>query len=407
MPTAIRSASLAALFALLPLGACAPPEVDGDGDAAELTPESGCSAQTEVILWTARRDLHQVAKYLDPGAPCTHYYLSISLLAADKTHFHPNVADEIARVHALGPSFHAVAEFNWTAWSGWVAADGSRDWYQAGLEFRRRMAAAGFDLHPGNSDTWLIQEIPTALVSGPTKDAVRAHATAAAHGLWQGDGAVHKMGMTTRAEAGSHIDDPSVLPARKQALEELLSDDGFWKGIAPYVRWWTEELYEDPKDACVAGATVAARAHHENEFLFHLSNLAELGGSGTARAFFHRAFTPLETSAWNNTAYGDNVTPAGEWQRFVSLQVYATRAWAGAHPVPGRRIGFVWEPAPSTPSDQAATEEIAQRLAGALNDGYARGAQYACSPTGDWSGCQCALAGASFQEEWEQTFNGW
>jgi hypothetical protein len=318
------------------------------------------------------------------------------------------VKQEIDRVHALGASFHAVAEFNWTAWADWVAAGGGRDWHAAGVEFRRRMAAAGFDLFPGNSDTWLVQELPTSLVTDPT---TRAHAVDAARGLWEGDGSVHKMGMTTRAEAGSHLPTPpdAILTTRKQALEEFLADSNFWSQIRNYVRWWTEELYEDPHDVCVAGSWVATRAHHLNEFLFHLPNLAEHGGaqSQVARDFFHRSFMPLETSAWNNAAYGDNAIPPAAWQTFNSLQVYATSTWALSHPVPGKRIGFVWTPTSSGPSDDAAIEAIAQGLGDAINGGYGQGPQDACLPNGDWSGCQCAVSGSAFQEGWEGYFNSW
>jgi hypothetical protein len=387
-------------------------------DEGELTSlfgaNDGCTNRTEVFFWTAGRDLGEVARYLTPNVACTHYYLTVSLVAADKTRFHAGVAGEIAKVHALGSNFHAVAEFNWTAWHDWVAANtANEDWHAAGIEFRNRMATAGFDVHPGNSDTWIVQEFPTSLITGTAtvdKKIVRAHALAAAHGLYEGTGNL-KMGITTRAQIGSHLAPGSdlVQKARRLALEEFLSDAPFWNGMWRYVRFWTEELYEDPQDVCVPGATVAESQAHLNDFLFHLPRLAELGSAQTfaARKFLRRSFMPLETAAWMNTGYGNNAIPADAWANFLALQVRATRAYRDTHAVPGSRIGFTWTPTPLDATQAAELDGIARRLAAAINDGYTKGPAFACDPSGNDTFCQCTVPGATFSETWGKNFNAW
>ena len=80
--------------------------------------------------------------------------------SADKTQ--PR-ADQAWRIRALGPAFHALAEINVTGWTAWVATTGS-SWYAAGVEARRRMAAAGYDVAAG--DTWALNELSSAVRQG-------------------------------------------------------------------------------------------------------------------------------------------------------------------------------------------------------------------------------------------------
>ena len=101
-------------------------------------------------------------------------------LAADKTAFRTNQAWQI---RALGPSFHAVAEIHTGGWRSWVSANNST-WYQAGVEARRRMAAAGFDVTLG--DTWIVNEFPSTVISG--LGPARANMRELVHGLYDGDG---------------------------------------------------------------------------------------------------------------------------------------------------------------------------------------------------------------------------
>ena len=94
------------------------------------------------------------------ASACAQYYVSVPPLAADKTQIRSGVAGPI---RALGANFHALAEVNVTAWQGWVASTGN-SWYQAGVEARRRIAAAGFDL--GAGDSWAVNELSSGVRAG-------------------------------------------------------------------------------------------------------------------------------------------------------------------------------------------------------------------------------------------------
>src|SRR5262249_61609447 len=113
-----------------------------------------------VVFWAAP-DWRRLATSLaaDPS-PCAQYLVSVPPLTADKSQ--PR-ADEAWRIRALGTSFHALAEINVTGWTAWVNANGG-DWYAAGVEARRRMAAAGYDVAAG--DTWALNELSSAVRQG-------------------------------------------------------------------------------------------------------------------------------------------------------------------------------------------------------------------------------------------------
>ena len=94
------------------------------------------------------------------ASPCAQYYISVPPVVADKTRQRPGQAQ---RIRALGPAFHALAEIHLTTWQKWVANTGST-WYQAGVDARRKMAAAGFDVTAG--DSWAINEVTSAMRRG-------------------------------------------------------------------------------------------------------------------------------------------------------------------------------------------------------------------------------------------------
>ena len=91
-------------------------------------------------VFYAQTDWLRLATTLAANAsPCAQYSISVPPVVADKTRFRP---DQAQRIRALGPNIHALAEIHFSAWQKWVASTGS-SWYQAGVEARRRMAAAG------------------------------------------------------------------------------------------------------------------------------------------------------------------------------------------------------------------------------------------------------------------------
>ncbi len=100
------------------------------------------------VFYAATDWLRLATRLAASPSPCAQYYVSIPPLVSDKTKPRP---DQAWRIRALGPNFHAMAEIHWTTWSRWVASTGST-WYQAGVEARRRMAPAGYDVTKG--DIW-------------------------------------------------------------------------------------------------------------------------------------------------------------------------------------------------------------------------------------------------------------
>ena len=94
---------------------------------------------------------------------------------------------EAERIRALGQNFHALAEFHWTTWSRWVT-DNATTWYAAGVEMRRRMAQAGFDVAAG--DTWAVNEFPSTVRSG--SGTARENARELVRGLYEGDTAARR-----------------------------------------------------------------------------------------------------------------------------------------------------------------------------------------------------------------------
>src|SRR4029077_17318502 len=98
-------------------------------------------------IFYAQTDWLRLATRLAAQAsPCAQYYISVPPLAASKTTLRNG---EAAKNLALGPNFHTLAEINWAGWQTWVAQNNAT-WFEAGVEARRRMAAAGYDVSKGD-----------------------------------------------------------------------------------------------------------------------------------------------------------------------------------------------------------------------------------------------------------------
>jgi hypothetical protein len=137
-----------------------------------LATTQGCRP-LRAVFYAATDWLRLATKLAAQASPCAQYSISIPPLVSDKTKPRP---DQAWRIRALGPSFHALAEINFTAWRKWVQA-GNGTWYQAGVEARRRMAAAGYDV--GTGDTWALNELRR---SRPTRRACRSGSRTARSG---------------------------------------------------------------------------------------------------------------------------------------------------------------------------------------------------------------------------------
>ncbi|HWL33574.1 MAG TPA: DUF11 domain-containing protein [Gaiellaceae bacterium] len=324
-------------------------------------------------------------------SPCAQYYISVPPVG-DKTQ---QRADEAWRIRALGPAFHALAEISVTGWTAWVASTG-RSWYEAGVEARRRMAMAGYDVTAG--DTWALNELSSAVRQGVGN--ARANMRAFLNGLYDGDGALPAArGTVFIAGIGQATTDLSLYQAR---LQDWYEDAGFWTDLSRFASDWSQEVYGDVRHYAVAGATREARRDLLNEYLQHQSSLAGVAptSADAARTFLAAFSSPLANAAWRyDAAFGWTDVPAELMQDYVSAETYAMRA-AGTG-----RFGYAWSP--KTPAGMpeatfdAQTDALLVRLAAAIADS-GDSPEAACAAA--W--CTGSLDGATATAAW-RTFGAW
>src|SRR5206468_670508 len=133
-----------------------------------------------VALFYAPTDWFRLAQKLRGDAsPCADYYISVPPVT-DKTQ--PR-AGEAPRIRSLGSHVHAMAEIHYASWGAWVAANG-KTWFEAGIEARRRMKVAGYDVALG--DLWAVNEFPSSVRRGD--GSTRQNARDFVRGLYTGDG---------------------------------------------------------------------------------------------------------------------------------------------------------------------------------------------------------------------------
>src|SRR3954454_1060148 len=302
---------------------------------------------------------------LNPS-PCADYYVSATpgvgtLGTTDLTGVRNGVAGPI---HAAGPHFHGMPEIRTAAWSAWAAATG-KTMYDAGVEARRRMVAAGYDVTTG--DTWAVNESSSAVLANT--GTARADLRDFVRCLYTGD-----TGMPPSAGLVFVTDPPQTAPdvsQYKQQLQDWYADTPFWTDMSSYVRFWAQETYADPRNWGVAGTTLADRRDHLDDYLMHAARLAAAGPAGTtaaAQAFIARAYTPVGDAAWPRPAssgFPDTTTvPAPTMEAFIAAETYAMRH---AQAPGGDRLGFAWSP-PSGSTVPAATYiDMLDHLASALH----------------------------------------
>ena len=117
--------------------------------------DDACTKRVEIAFWTANRHRVLADALAATPAACVDYYVSIPALETDRKVLR---AGSIFRdVRDLGPQFHSLAEvtLGLNGWAEWVAA-GNGTWYDAGVEFRRRMAMR--NLLPELGHTWILNE---------------------------------------------------------------------------------------------------------------------------------------------------------------------------------------------------------------------------------------------------------
>ncbi len=357
----------------------------------------------EFVFYAARDWLRLAPKLAERASPCANYYISVPPLVADKTEPRPNQA---WRIRALGPRFHAMAEIHWTTWQGWVGATG-RTWYEAGVEARRRMAAAGYNVALG--DTWAVNEFPSSVRRN--LGTARADAREFVRGLYEGEGqpaqgAVFVIGVTHGTRDASTY---------KSTLKSWLADTPFWLDMDRAVRFWAQEVYGDARRWGVPGAPAVVRRDRLNEFLQHAAKLGSVAPAeyGAARAFLTRAHTPIANAGWQWwTGLGWTVVSAEQMRHFVSSQTHALRNFAATRPGPDR-FGFAWAPNNATAMPQrtfvAQSGQLLDRLGTALADSGNEwrpdpGVLACVAPGLDW--CRADVEGALFTDAW-RIFSAW
>lgn len=350
--------------------------------------------------------LRLATKLAAAQSPCGQYAVSIPPLTSDKTKPRP---DQAWRVRALGPNFHALAEIHLATWRSWVAANGST-WYAAGVEARRRMAAAGYDVAQG--DGWALNELSSAVRRG--QGTARADTREFVRGLHDGDGTLPPVRGTVFV-VGIGQSSPD-LATYKAKLQTWLEDAAFWGDMSAYVSDWAQEVYADVRAYAAEGAPAAARRDALNEYLQHQLRLATVGPDsvGAARAYLQGAYVPLGNAAWQwLTKYGWTAVGADEMKDFVSAQTYAMRGAAAANPA-GDRLGFAW--APRNLSEQpkgvfaAQAGQLLERLGEAIRDSAewptSDPGSAACGPAGQNLWCNRAIPGAAITDRW-RSFSAW
>jgi hypothetical protein len=393
--------------------------------AADCTEEE----RVEVVVWTAINWNRIADGFENNPLPCAEYYISIPPRSNDMTL--PRLPQVLDEIRAHGPNFHPLAEVQLgtlTGWHAWVNAVPGRTWYQAGVEFRRRMVTAGFDVAKG--ETWLLNEFNRSTIRDtPPNPGERFYSRAdmreLVRGLYEGDlGMPAALGAVEIGINYTHQDIPDVA-VYKEELKGFLLDSAFWADMDGRVRWMIKEAYPDARKHGVSGSTRTKRRRHMEQYLFHMADLAAAAPkeASVAKEFLRDTYMTLENATWkaqgpiNNFAGGHGWTTFSleDMLHFVSEQVYATRYYADAHPKfgPARRLGFSWQPTnPPLPSPHnmsaaefvAGQDAIADRIGAAVQHAYASPdapAIDACRPPGSeeqW--CNSFVPEAEFTPAW-------
>jgi PKD repeat protein len=360
-------------------------------------------------LFYAAIDWIRLAQKLraNPSA-CADYYVSVPPLTADKSRLRTG---EAARIRALGAQMHVIAEINITGWTSWVAA-GNGSWFDAGVEARRRMAAAGFDVDAG--DIWGVNEFSAAVRqgSGTARDNMRE----LLRGLYVGDGTGPAVqGLVWVTGIGQSTADLSTYKAN---LKSWLQDAGFWADMSQYVRFWSQEEFGDARRWAVPGADLATRRDRLVDYLEHVNVLSEVSPPPLAdvKAFIRATDAPLANAAWAfQSSFGYTFVPSQQMQAYVASQTYALRSYQERAPWRNDdSFGFAWSPTNdpppfglTKPEYTAQTATILDQLAASIHASDAPSEDAgiaACGPDATW--CATDIDGASFNLAW-RIFGTW
>jgi hypothetical protein len=394
------AALIVAAFTALAAGAAVPAAADNDND-----PE--CPTHVEAVFWTGA-DWPRLGQALaDDRGPCTDYWVSIPPAAADKTALR-FLQDDVIR--AMG--IHPVAEMTLlegTGWANWVRTN-NKTWFEAGVEFRRRMAVAGYDVTAG--ETYLINEFDqTTMRDADRTDGLpippfrRSDMRDLMEGLYYGlPGMPTSAGVAEFGIAYRHQDIPFV-EQYKAELQDFLSDGPFWEDVDRYIRWLAVESYGDTRLWGVPDSPRAQRRLHLQDYIFHVIELARSGGESSATSYdvLHRKFLPLLNAGYRarggdqfqwRTGHGNTIVDEETMKHFVSEQIYAVDDRGRFDDAPEGRLGFSWQPCdrPSADVDPCRTPLTApfSEILDRITDRIAESIQYSFRQdgAGPFGGCR-------------------
>jgi hypothetical protein len=373
---------------------------------SQRTRQTACRP-LRAVFYAATDYLRLATTLAATPSPCAEYYLSVPPLVADKTNPRPGAA---ARIRALGPNFHALAEVHFTTWNRWVANTGS-DFFTAGVTQRQRMAAAGFDVTKG--DSWAFNEASSAVRRGTGQ--ARANLREFLRGLYTGDGTHPTKGAVFVIGVGQRSTDVSLYQTN---LQNWFADSAFWADMATYVSDWSQEVYGDMRSWAAPGIANDVRRDYLNDYLYHELALAGVGPPtvDTARAYIQSTYSPLANAAWEREAgYGWTMVPPAQMGAYVSAQVHALRYYSATRGQAQDHWGFAWAPRNATGRsvDEFTTESggVLTRLAAAIRDSgdtldASNPGSGACGPPGQNLYCAADVAGARLSEAWK-SFGAW
>ena len=379
----------------------------GSGAEAFALP-AFCRVKVDAVFWGGRQWLELGQALADDLSPCAEYSISIPPQDDDATMLRP--AGRFSEIRDLSPQIHPVAEIRYSApnrldWREVALARGGDldDFFDTGVEARRRMAQRGLDV--GAGETWALNEFDeTILEDVPGR---RAEILAFLRGLYDGGparpdarGIVFNLGP---------LSDETDVAAYKASLQEWLTDEPFWQDMDAYVDFFAHEVYASPANWGVAGVPLARRAEYLSDYFFHYTSLAEAGPdtAQAARTFLRRTYLPLGNALWPSAAVGTELLSGETMAKFISTQLYAVRHYANSHPqgVPGGRIGFGWAPLQEVPGyDVDGRNLLRTRLASAISESTDRGTNSprdACGPPGDHVWCEGEVDGAELNDVWK------
>jgi hypothetical protein len=371
--------------------------------AASALPAHAADCRHADVVFYSTDSLRLAQRLLANGSTCADYYISATPGGADLTGVRAGVAPAI---RLNGPNFHTMAEirFNSTAWGSWVATNHAT-WFDAGVEARRRMQAAGYDVAAG--DTWALNELSPDVLAG--SGTARTDVREFIRGLYTGDGTMPV------APGTVFVTDPlqitTDLAPYRQELQSFLGDTAFWADMSQYVRFWGQEVYADTRNWGVTGSSLTQRRDYLNDYLQHARLLASAGpGSvAAASAYLEGHYTPIANAAYPQvpndaagTGFGNTNVPVPVMEGFISSQTSAMRFFSGTRPgATADRIGFAWSP--KTAGIPSTTfVELLDRLASSIRLSDSAGAGDpgigACGP--DLGLCSGDVPGAVFNDAW-------